>query len=95
MSFHILLDDVTTNVNGTAVYPQNVKRNEHGIVQIKISGGTVTVKVQGRTSSDMDWYDILSTTSSTAERVSLFPQMRAITSSISGATVRAELVESA
>ena len=93
MSFHILLDDVTTNVSGTAIYPQNYYKVEHGLIQVQIDSGTCTVAIQGRTSDDMDWFEIASYTADAAERISLFPQMRGVTTSISGATVRAELVE--
>lgn len=84
----ILLDDVTTNLDGPSVPCTNFNHVEYGLAQVYING-TGTVAVQGRVTSDMPWTTIVSTTVSGAFRITPFPWIRAVTSGVIG-TIRSE-----
>lgn len=92
----VLLNGVTTVVNGSDVNPRNAgegfKTNTN--VHVDIAGGTATVKIQGKSSPNQTNYaDLATVTTSGVSSVALMPIMRAITTAISGATVRAEMIE--
>lgn len=63
-----------------------------GIFQVSITGGTATVILQGRNSGDYGWTTV-STLSSDGDSVpvTLYREMRANVTAISGATVLASL----
>lgn len=90
MKLLILLDNVTVDGDGLVVNPQT-GMHEFGIVQVSVTGGTGTVKIQGRLSINMPWVDIITFTVSDSARIALMPHMKANVSGISGATIRAEL----
>lgn len=86
-----LIEDVTVNTDdpvNTGLFVANDDAIEYGIIQTKITGGTATVELFGRLNYDMPWALIATYTSSTAERVTLFPEMYAKVSNVVGATVR-------
>jgi len=94
MTLHVLLDDVTSGSStGAAVQAQNYRSKEYGIVQVKITNAA-TVKLQGRTSANLEFEDILDSdlVASGAIRVTLFPLMRATVAGNNG-TTRVELFE--
>lgn len=83
-----LLDGVTTNQTGLefSLPPRPVGVDDM-LCQIDIAGGTVTVTVEGRLHEDMDWQTLTSQTASTIVPLAWVPYVRAVTTSISGATV--------
>lgn len=73
----ILLNAVTavTTSPATTISVRGV-RGLYGVAQAKITG-SATVKVYGRLSSDFDWKEITTFTSTDAIEVVLFPEMKA------------------
>ncbi len=91
MKLLVLLDNVTSDGDGQIVNPQTGGMNEFGIVQVSITGGTGTVKIQGRLSINMPWTDLITFTADDSARIALMPHMKANVSGIAGATIRAEM----
>lgn len=82
--------DVSANTTGASFFIDDGERHFPKIVQVDITG-TATVTVQGRTYPDMQWITIATYTSSGADAVQLFPEMRAVASGMTSATVKVEL----
>lgn len=93
MRIHKLLSAVTVNTTGESFTIQNPSAIDYGLAQVFYGGGTGTIKIQGRTSTDMTWIDIYSFSVDGGRRVTLFPFMRADLSSESGATVSVDLIQ--
>ena len=93
MIIHRLLVAVTVNTTGESFTMHNASDIDYGLAQVEYNGGTGTIKIQGRTSTDMGWIDIFSFTADGGRRVTLFPFMRADLSSESGATVYVDLIQ--
>lgn len=91
MPLDVLIDDVSgPQTAGDVVINTEGSRHEYGVFQVKVPG-TGTVSLQGRTSPDMPWIEIWSTTISDAARVTLLPEMTASLAGHTGGAVRAEL----
>ena len=87
-----LLDGVTTNLNGSLAYPQFDGLGE-GLFQTEFTAGSGDIELQGRVHPDAVWQEVTThSDSSDAEIVALFPNMRAVTSGLSSATVSAWLM---
>lgn len=82
--------DVAANTNGAVFYIDDAERREARVVQVEITG-TATVKIQGRASSDLSWIDIKTYTATGADPITLYPEMRAVSSGMAAATAKAEL----
>lgn len=83
------LDAVTTDVSGSTItIHESGRHRDNATVQVLISGGTVTVTIQG-SCDGTNWVDIDTFTSSGGKLVGLFPFMRCKTTSTSGATTTA------
>jgi len=100
--------DRTGTVTTLPIYPQR-SGDESGIFQIDWDeSGTFTINLEGRASSEADWYVIeqftetsiddhnnlaLSGDTTIASVVVIFPEMRCVIKAISSATLGAWLVE--
>ena len=77
----------TANWGGSAISTK--RRQGEGLVHTTVDG-TATVKIEGRMGTDSEWHTIDTTAqsnSTTATRVAIFPQMRAVVTSVNtGAT---------
>ena len=92
MRHYVLLDGVTTNLNGAVMYPQSEGFGE-GIFQSEFTAGSGDIELQGRVTPDAVWQEVTThSDSSDAEVVALFPNMRCVTSGLSSATVSAWLL---
>jgi len=89
-----LLNAVVVDGNGSSI---NVNSKFAGGVKtaqlsVTIAGGTGTVTIQGRLSSTDTWVPLAAgITASGGSTIPLWPHMRAVVSSISGATISANL----
>jgi len=85
-----LLNAVAADTNGTAVTLINRTGSKEGLFQYAITG-TVTLKIQGRVNPNAAWVDVASVVASGAQAVTLYPQMRAVTSGMASGTCTAWL----
>jgi hypothetical protein len=83
---HVVVDETA---NGDTDYTGLTKTGavDRGWCQTKITGGTVTIEIKGRLSTDFDWEVLHTSTSNDLVDIPIFPLMRVTLSSISGATV--------
>ncbi len=88
-----MLTDVSADGAGPILNLQNEGRWSYGLVQVDMGGGTGNIAIQGRTGPTMPWFTIVTITADDAQRVSLFPQMRANATSLVAASVTADLVQ--
>ena len=91
----LLSTGVTVTGAGDTFIIENARvgaSTKNGIFQVSITGGTATIVLQGRNSEDYEWdtVDTLATNGGSAE-VTLYREMRANVTAISGATVLASL----
>ncbi len=93
MRIHKLLVAVTVNTIGEVFTIHNPSDIDYGLAQVEYNGGTGTIKIEGRTSTDMDWVTVYTFTGDGARRVTLFPLMRASLTNESGATVYVDLIQ--
>lgn len=89
-STYVLIDDVATDHAGTPTEIDNFNRVEYGVVQCKITS-TGTVTIQGRTTPNMPWLDIITFTQDDGRRITAFPEMQAVSSGVTGGPVRVEM----
>ena len=94
-----LVSDADTLVTSDPIYPMR-RQDETGKVQVVITGGSGTLKIQGRSEDAAPWATILTVTESDMGDndtlyavLELCPQMRADLVTISGATVNVWLTE--
>ena len=81
---------VTTDQDGSTYNMQGAESgNRTCLVQVSLGGGTGNVLIQGRMHSSHSWVTIKTFTADGADEVSMFPQMRAKTTSLSSASVHA------
>ena len=88
-----LIEDATSTGTSDLRAPQR-RQDETGKVQVEITGGSATVKIQGRSSDLAPWATLLSVTEADMGDndtffavVELTPGMQVDVASISGATV--------
>ena len=88
---HILLDKTLVSDATHTGDTVQTKRSydESGVYQLDLTAGTASAfKVQGRVTSDMSWHDIVSETTVTSimsDTITIYPEMRAVVTSNSGA----------
>ena len=58
---HTMLDAVTAAVVSSTIFPQR-RQDEVGKVQFEITGGTATIKVQGRAHPSAPWATLMTVT---------------------------------
>lgn len=94
-----MIDAATAVETSDAIYPQR-RQDETGKIQVEITGGSATVKVQGRSDSNAPWATILTLTESDMgdndtvySVIELTPHMRVDLATISGATVNVWISE--
>jgi len=88
MQHYILADDVTTDISVTEVPIAHNDGIDYGLAHVAFDGGTGTVSIQGRLDATMPFIEISSYTTDGMERITAAPNMRVVTSSLSGATIR-------
>lgn len=94
-----LIDEATATETSAAFQPQR-RQDEVGKTQVEITGGSATIKIQGRSSTDAPWATLLSVTEADMGDndtffavIELTTHMRADLTTISGATVNVWLTE--
>jgi hypothetical protein len=98
-----LIDTTATTVTaGTTVFQPSRVRDEKGLWQTTIpAGGSATLKLLGRASPDAPWHEMvshvtgdMSTNTTTAELVDLFPEMTvSLATNSSAVSVKGWLVD--
>jgi len=88
---HPMQDAAAATGAGTVAYPQNPLRLDYGIFQVEITG-TATVQMQGRVDENFSWHTLETYTASGADKVAVFPHMRANISAYSSGEVTAVLI---